>query len=314
MNMETIVISGGTGLIGTALTTLLIKNGYEVILLSRSAGQTADDGNGKPLKLHWDPSRQIIDQRAIERADCIINLAGAGVADKRWTKERKKEIVESRVQSGATLVKALKEIPNKVRTVINSSGVGWYGPDPSVPNPHPFTEDMPAYKDFLGQTCVQWENSIRPVTELGKRLVIFRTGIVLSTKGGALKEFIRPLNFSVASILGSGKQVMSWIHIDDMCRLLMYAIQKNHLAGVYNAVSPHPVTNKELTLALAKTRNRFYIPVPVPSFALKAILGEMSIEVLKSTTVSSARLQAAGFQFSFPVIQKAMADLIRNDD
>jgi len=319
-NMETVVITGGTGMIGSSLAKLLADNGYEVALLSRSAAKSkAHNGLDRgarqgPATFHWDPAAKSIDEEIIRRADYIINLAGAGVADKRWTSSRKREIVESRVQSGELIVKSLNEIPNSVKAVISISGIGWYGEDSQIANPLPFTEEMPADQGFLGQTCVKWEASVTPVNKLGKRLVIFRTGIVLSNSGGALVEFKRPLRFGIATILGTGKQVVSWIHIDDICRLFLTAIRDPSLNGVYNAVSPQPVTNRQLVLELAKCRQRFYIPITVPAFALKVALGEVSIEVLKSATVSCDKLLEKGFRFSFPTIRSALEHLIHKTD
>jgi len=311
--METILIAGGTGLIGTALSTLLIAKGYNVILLSRSVipDKPVKNDNGV-IQAFWNPVEQRVDRAAIEQADYIINLAGAGVADKRWTKKRKKEISDSRVQSGNLIVKALTEIPNKIKLVVNASAIGWYGEDPVIPNPAPFTEDMPSDSGFLGYTCKLWEQSIHPVTTLGKRLVVLRTGIVLSDAGGAFKEFSNPLRFGIATVLGSGKQMVSWIHIDDLCKMYLYAIQEEELHGVYNAAAPNPVSNKELILELARKKNKsFFITTPVPTFVLKIVLGEMSIEVLKSTTVSVQKIENTGFKYDFPFIGNAIDNLIK---
>ena len=187
------------------------------------------------------------------------------------------------------------------------SGIGWYGPDPVIPNPKPFVESDAAATDFLGETCRQWEAAIEPVTLAGKRLVKLRTGIVLSNKGGALAEFKKPLRLGVAAVLGSGSQIVSWVHIDDLCRIFLKAIEDNAMNGVYNAVSPKPVSNKTLTLQLAKaTRGKFYLPLHVPSFVLKMVLGEMSIEVLKSATVSANKIRTATFDFIYPTIEAAI--------
>lgn len=309
----TILITGGKGMIGKAFTKALLEKNYTVIIVTRSLEkQTSVPG----LKYaNWNIRDQTIDADAIAEADHIIHLAGAGVADKRWTAKRKKEIVNSRVKSGELLIKALKEIPNKVRTVISASGIGWYGPD-LTPSPSPkgkesgFVENDPSYNDFLGQTCKQWEGSLDPLLQIGKRLVKLRTGIVLSKEGGALKEFEKVLRFGIAAILGNGKQVMSWIHIDDLVRIYIMAIENEKIKGVYNAVAPYPVINKKLVLTLAEEKKgKFFVPVYVPSFVLKMVLGEMSIEVLKSVTVSGKKIHDAGFVFQYPHIEAAFKNL-----
>jgi len=318
--MSTILITGGTGLIGTALSQMLMEKGYDVILLSRqtAAARKPSGPQAQPLApggatltiAHWDPAAEIIDPEAIRRADHIVHLAGAGVADKRWSAKRKKEIVESRTRSSALIIKALQEIPNRVKTVVSVSGIGWYGPDPSIPNPRPFEEGDPADDAFLGETCRLWENSIAGVTGMGKRLVILRTGVALSGKGGALAEFRKPVKLGVAAILGSGRQMVSWIHIEDLCRLFMQAIENEAWAGVYNAVAPQPVDNRTLTLELARRlKGKYFVPVYVPSFILTIVVGELSVEVLKSATVSAKKARQAGFQFLYPSIQSALDNL-----
>ncbi|HEY6503134.1 MAG TPA: TIGR01777 family oxidoreductase [Chitinophagaceae bacterium] len=322
--METVLITGGTGLIGKALTRALLEKNYHVIILSRATSnpelnseQTqqpaviqseAKDGNLSYAQ--WNINDQTIDKEAIAKADHIIHLAGAGIADKRWTKKRKQEIVDSRVKSGELLVKALKENTNRVKTVISSSAIGWYGPDPVIPNPHPFTEEVGSSDDFLGTTCRQWEESIAPLGKTGKRLVNFRIGVVLSREGGALKEFEKPLRFGAATILGSGKQIISWIHMDDLVRLYIAAIENENMNGVYNAVAPHPVSNRDFMLKLATiAKGKFFIPLYVPSFLLKWVFGEISMEVLKSATVSCAKIQYTGFTFLYSSIDPAVKDL-----
>lgn len=305
--MPTILITGGTGLVGTRLTELLSAKGHQIIILSREK-KTSPSPNVSYAVWHVD--KQTIDQDAISRADHIIHLAGAGVAEKRWTEKRKEEIVNSRTQSSALLVKALKENANQVKTVVSASAIGWYGPDPSAHADGFHEEDKPSH-DFLGGTCKLWEESIAPVEQLGKRLVKLRTGIVLAKQGGALKEFMNPIRFGVAAILGSGKQVISWIHIDDLCNLYIKAMEDNSMQGSYNAVAPSPVTNKQLTLLLAgKMRGKFFIPVHAPTFALKIALGEMSIEVLKSTTVSCEKIKKAGYRFMYPALDDALKQLL----
>jgi uncharacterized protein (TIGR01777 family) len=307
--MATVLITGGTGLIGKALTLALLEKNYKVIILSRGERNHQNEDRN-PSFAQWDINTQQIDSAAISSADYIIHLAGAGVADKRWSKKRKQEIVNSRVKSGELIVKSLQEIPNNVKAVVSASAIGWYGADPVIPNPKPFREDDPHDNTFLGETCKSWEDSLAPIAKMGKRLVKLRTGIVLSNEGGALKEFRLPLRFGVAAILGSGTQVISWIHIDDLVRLYIAAIEDQNMNGVYNAVAPHPVSNKKLTLQLARVqKGNFFIPVYVPSFVLKVVLGDMSIEVLKSATVSCDKIHFCGFIFLFPSIEAALGNL-----
>lgn len=303
--MANVLITGGTGMIGKALTSALLDKGYTVTILTRE--KPASSPNQEISFAEWDISNQKIDKEAIAKADHIIHLAGANVGEKRWTKKRKKEIVDSRVKSGELLIKAMKEIPNRVKTVVTSSGIGWYGPDPVIPNPHPFKEDAPVHTDFLGQTCLQWEQCLDPVTQLGKRLVKLRTGIVLSPNGGALDEFKKPLRFGLATILGNGRQIVSWIALEDLVQLYIKAIEDTGMSGPFNAVAPHPVTNKELVLQLARAHGKFYIPFYVPVFILKLVLGEMSIEVLKSATVSCDKILGTGFNFEYATIETAPA-------
>jgi uncharacterized protein (TIGR01777 family) len=339
-DMQTVLISGGTGLVGKALTKKLIKKGYRVIVLSRKSGPGVMDpesnqeqgaigmgqwamgaenkekqyemGKGQKLVEYalWDIKKKEIDLLALQEADYIIHLAGAGVMDKKWTAAYKKEIMDSRVESANLITGHLKMHPNKVKAVIAASAIGWYSPLASLSTGGAI-ETEKAAADFLGETCRLWEASMDPVIALGKRLVKLRIGIVLGIQGGALREFIKPLSFGIAAILGSGKQLVSWVHIDDLCRIFIAAIENENMHGVYNAVAPNPVTAKELTIALAKKINpKFYLPVHVPAFVLKLMLGGRSIEILKSSRISSKKIQDAGYTFIFDKIDNALDDLI----
>ena len=305
--MATILIGGGSGLIGQRLSAMLIEKGYDVIILSRKIKTSTNPQLSYAL---WNTDTNTIDINAVAKSDYIINLAGEGVADKRWTNKRKKAIVDSRVKSCELIVQTLRNNANKVKAVFNASGISWYGDDDENKN-GAFTEDAPVTTDFLGETCKLWEESIEPIITLGKRLVKIRTGIVLSRMGGALPEFIKPARFGIAAILGSGKQMQSWIHIDDMCRLYIHALENEIVQGVYNAVAPKPVDIKTLVNTVAKKiKGSFYLPVYIPSFVLKIILGELSTEILKSITVSSQKIRDTGFQFVFPSIEAAVNDLV----
>jgi uncharacterized protein (TIGR01777 family) len=268
---------------------------------------------GNKTFARWDVKKQEIDIEAFKKADFIIHLAGAGVVDKKWTDAYKKEIADSRTESSRLIIDTLKNNDNRVKAIISASAIGWYGPD--TDGKKPFIETDKADDSFLGQTCKFWEESIEPVTGLHKRLVKLRIGIVLSNDGGAMAEFKKPLRFGMAAIIGNGKQVVSWIHIEDLCRLFIYAIENENVQGSYNAVAPIPVTNKMLTLSLAKKMNgKFYIPFHVPSFVLKLMLGQRSIEVLKSTTASCRKIIDTGFAFEFNDIDAALHDLVKATD
>ncbi len=302
--MPVVLIAGGTGLVGRALSAMLTGKGYEVIILTRGRA-----GNGKAK---WDPEKGTMPLDEIQQADYIVNLAGAGVADKRWNKKRKEEITGSRVNSAKLIAQTLANHPNKIRAVIQASAMGWYGDDSRLGEKQAFSEEMDAAPGFFGETCRAWEDAITPVTRLGKRLVILRIGLVLDETGGAFKEFTRSIKGGIAAVLGNGTQMQSWIHIKDLCRMFLFAIENPQLEGVYNAVAPHPVSNKVLVTTIAQQlKGSFFIPVNVPPFILKMMLGEMSSELLKSLTVSCDKIKNAGFQFVFPSIEPAVLELTK---
>jgi uncharacterized protein len=301
--MRTILITGGTGLVGKALVKQLVEKNYAVIILTRKLTDTPYQKNVSFAL--WNVKEGIIDMEAVKKADAIIHLAGAGVMDKKWDDTYKKEIEESRTQSSALLINTLQKIDHKVKVILSASAIGWYGED-KIPN-HYFTENENADEAFLGMVCKKWEQSVEAAEALGIRVCKLRTGIVLTDDGGAYKEFKAPLKFGVASILGNGKQMVSWIHIDDLCRQFIFALENENIRGSYNAVAPMPVSNKTLTLEIAKNvKGKFYIPIHVPTFVLKIMMGDRSIEILKSATVSCEKIKAAGFTFLYPSIEAAV--------
>ncbi len=301
----TIGITGGTGFVGRALTQALLQAGHRVTVFSRSP--KAASSPGAVAYAAWDPAKKTIDTAALQALDACVHLAGAGVADKRWTDARKREIVHSRVDGTSFLVDALKRHAPACKTLVSASAIGWYGPDPA-PGGGAFGEDDRPGADFLATTCVQWEAAAAPAAA-SMRLVLPRFGIVLGHGGGAYPQFVRSLPFRVETVLGSGEQVMSWIHLDDLVGMLVHALTQESVSGVYNAVAPHPVAHKALMDALADAHGGPHLPLPVPEVALKLLLGEMSTEVLKSCTVSARKITDAGFAFRFPTIAAAATAL-----
>lgn len=301
--MQLIGITGGTGFIGRHLTRLLTAEGNKVLIFTRNpAGYTPQKD---VYYCYWDPEKKRADIECFKQVNAIVHLAGEGIADKRWTEKRKAEILDSRLTGTVFLVDQLRRYGKHCKSLVCASAIGYYGPDKSEV---PFKEtDAPA-NDFLGSTCVQWENASMPAAQFLMRTIL-RFGIILGKDGGAFPEFAKPQSFGVVPILGSGKQITSWIHIDDLVAMIRFAIQ-NELHDMYNAVAPEPVTHKALMQAIAKAKGGVKIQVPVPEAALKLILGEMSIEVLKSCTVSSDKISNAGFNFTYTAIEPAVQDLV----
>ena len=302
--MKTILITGGTGLVGKRLIEHLVKKNYNVIVLTRNIQNIAP--SYKVQYALWNVKEGTIDITAIKKADAIIHLAGAGVMDKKWTTEYKKEIEESRTLSSKILVDTLTNNEHKVKVLLSASAIGWYGAD-KLPN-HFFEETEPADTEFLGIVCQKWEQAITKAEALGIRVCKLRTGIVLSKEGGAYKEFKTPTKFGIAPILGNGKQIISWIHIDDLCNQYLHLLQNENTSGSYNAVAPEPVSNKTLTITIAK-KNKFYVPFYVPTFVLKIMLGTRCVEILKSARVSASKILQSGFAFNYPSIIAAVDDI-----
>ncbi|HEY4326549.1 MAG TPA: TIGR01777 family oxidoreductase [Mucilaginibacter sp.] len=294
-----ILLTGGTGLIGQKLTQQLLNTGYIVSHLSRSPGS---DARIKTFK--WDIDKGQIDENCLDGVDVIVHLAGAGVADKHWTARRKKEIVDSRIKSIELIYELLRNKQHKVNAVISASATGYYGDRGA----ELLTEISPPGNDFLAKCCIVWEDAVDTGKELDLRIVILRTGVVLNKKG-ALAKMGAPIKLGLGSPLGNGKQCVPWIHSQDVIDMYQYALENEEIAGVYNMAAPTPVTNKQLTQAIAKQLDKpLWLP-PVPSFILKVLLGEMASIVLASTKVSVKEIENAGFQFKYPDVEPALKDI-----
>ena len=298
---KNVLLCGGSGLIGSCLYSLLQEQGYTCTILTRSRKQ-----HGLQETSYWDPATEYVDENVLRHADIIINLAGVGVADKPWSKKRKQEILDSRVQSTRLLCCKLQELQQKPSVFIQSSAIGFYGATEQALA----TEDSSPAEDFLASVVAAWEKEAYPISNLGIRTVILRIGLVLSSKGGALPKIVRPFRFFLGSALGSGKQTINWIHIRDLCQLILVAAQQEKWRGIYNAVSPESITNHELSLAIAKTLGKPMVVPNIPAFLLQSVLGDMASLILQGRKVSAEKLLKNGFVFTYPNIEDALRDLL----
>jgi uncharacterized protein (TIGR01777 family) len=302
MTQQTILITGGTGLLGMELARQLKQKGYRLHLLSRSKRCPAPYDE----VFQWDVYKETIDEQAVQQADAIIHLAGEGIADQRWSENRKQQIIDSRVKS----IQLLKQTAEKlgVKAIfISASAIGYYGG--LTTNKLFVEEDAPA-ADFLGTSCRMWEEAADTFQSTAKRLVKIRIGIVLSAKGGALPKMSTPVKLGIGAALGNGKQHIPWIHIQDIARVFVYALENEKMKGVYNAVAATHCTNKQLTQSIAKVLKRPFWPLPVPAFGLKLLFGEMSAAFLEGSPVSNQKLLDSGFEFKFTELETALKDLL----
>ena len=295
-----ILLTGGTGLIGTQLTKALLAKGYQVSHLDRKPGK-----NPQVKTYLLDIDKGEIDATCINGVDTIIHLAGAGIVGKRWTDERKKEIINSRTQSIGLIYDLLKKKNHLVKSVISASATGYYGDRAD----ELLTEESAPGNDFLAEVCIKWEQAADAGLDTGLRVVKLRTGVVLDKNGGALPQLANPIKWGIGSPMGSGKQWMPWIHWKDVVKLYLYAIENSALKGVYNMTGPNPVTNQELTKAVAKQLRKPLWAPNVPEFVLKLILGEMRAVVMESDRTSAQKIEDAGFKFDFPELQDALKDI-----
>lgn len=298
-----ILIAGGSGMIGQRLSKVLTKKNHVVSWLSRKK----NDNQTSYKQFLWDISSKKIDKECLNGTDVIINLAGEGIADERWTENRKTMILNSRVESVSLLYNLLKDNSNSVKKFISSSAIGFY----SDRGDELLNENSSPANDFLGECCQLWENEVMKIAELGISEVRIRTGVVLSNSGGALPKILAPAKLGFGAALGSGKQWMSWIHIDDICGIYIFVCENKEINGAYNAATDSPETNFNFTKKLCEIiRKPFWMP-NVPAFALKLAFGEMSIVVLGSTKVSVAKIIQSGYKFQFPMLNTALINLLK---
>jgi len=299
--MRNILITGGTGLIGMHLGLRLQEKGYKVALLSRSARS----GALFPV-YHWNPDKGEVDSLALEQADCIIHLAGSNIGAKRWTPKRKQQILDSRVQSGSVLFDAIERGKRKPAAFLTASATGYYG---ALTSDRVFYESAMAHDDFLGQTCLRWEESADQFMNLGIRTVKIRAGIVLSRQVGALSRLSLPIRLGVGAPIGTGRQYMPWIHMEDLCGIFIHALENPQLKGAYNAVAPEHSTNREFTARVARELRRPLWFPRIPAWFMKLLFGEMSVMLLEGSRVSSEKIREAGYEFQFPELTPALKQL-----
>ncbi len=302
-----IVITGGTGLIGSALMQHLVTKGHEVILLSRSPERAKALLEGVRLE-RWDGRTASGWGALVDGADAIVNLAGENIAAGRWTAERKKRIRESRLYAGQAVVEAVEGARQKPRALIQASAVGYYGPC----GDQVITEETAPGQDFLAQVAVEWESCTARVEAMGVRRAIIRTAPVLSAVGGVLPRIIRPFRLFVGGPLGSGQQWFPWIHIADEVGAIVFLIERPEATGPFNLSAPNPVRNADLARILGRVLRRPAI-MPTPRFALHLIFGEMAMVLVEGQQAVPQRLLDLGFSFRFPEAESALRDLLGSD-
>jgi uncharacterized protein len=300
--METVLITGGTGLVGKYLSKKLQEKGYSVSFLSRTSQKTLSIKT-----FEWNYKENRIDNSGFNNIDYIIHLAGSNIGEKRWTNNRKQLILDSRVKTGQLLFDKIKEQNKSLKAFISASAIGYYGTNTSETI---FKETDLFANDFLGNICYQWEQRADKFKGIGIRTVKIRTGVVLTEKEGALSKMITPVKMGIGSAIGTGKQYLPWIHIDDLCGIYIKAIEDKTIEGSFNAVAPDYRTNKDFTKILASVLNKpFWFP-NIPAFIMKLIFGEMSSILLKGSRVSSELIISKGYNFIFPNLKKALIDLL----
>lgn len=298
-----ILIAGGTGLVGNHLTEFLIGEGHEVRLLTR----TVRKSDGMAKQYLWQPDKGQIDPAALDDIEILINLTGSNVGDARWSAQKKKMILNSRVDSGQLLFDAVSKCVDKPKLYISASGTGAYGIKRFE---EVSTEGDPFGTDFLANVCEQWEAKADAFSELGIRVIKMRLGVVFSPMGGALTKIIQPIRYFVGAPLGTGKQIMPWIHYKDLNRLIGSWLSDPSIEGVYNVVAPSVETNEQITRLIARKISRPLFLPKVPGWALKLLLGQMAEIILAGNIISPQKVLNSGFKFDYDSLKPALDDLM----
>lgn len=301
-----IVITGATGLIGKKLVNVLLNRGDEVIIFSQNAKNAKSIFPKAKKCVEWDYRKPELWKSKLENSDAVIHLAGINLFSKRWNDSFKKAVLESREVSTKNLVEAIQSCTNKPEVFISASGIGYYGDC----GDNFLSEDFPSGNDFLSNVCKVWESEARKIEQLGVRSVQIRTGLVLSTEDGALKQMLPPFKLFVGGPLGNGKQWASWLHIDDIVGIYIHAIDNEKLNGAINAASPNPIRMKEFAATLGKVLNRPSL-FPVPNFMLKLVVGEAAEVVTASQRVDVKKLIVSGYKFKFENLTDTLRDLLK---
>ncbi|MGU3375565.1 TIGR01777 family oxidoreductase [Chryseobacterium sp. M5A1_1a] len=298
---EIVLITGASGMIARELVKKL-GNEYDIRLLTRKKKRNNE--------YEWDLKKGTIDESALENVSHIIHLAGANISEKRWTSERKKELISSRIDSAGLLLNTLKKKNIRLKSFISASGINYYGTETTEKI---YTEYDPAGNDFLSEVVVLWEKAADQFKEqnIAERVVKIRTAVVLSENDGALKKMVPPIKSYIGSPLGNGKQYMPWIHIEDICSIYEFALKNTNITGAYNAVSPQHATNADLTKKIAEVLNKPLFMPPVPGFILKLMFGELATAILEGSRASSQKIQDSGFHFKFPDLRDSLTDLLK---
>ncbi len=301
--MEKILITGASGLVGTRLTEMLVNKGYTVHTLGRKTEKRKKQKNVNSFT--WNIEKGEIEPEALEGVSSIVHLAGAGIAEKRWTDERKKEIIDSRVKSAELIFKFLKKDKKQVKTFICANAVGYYGDcgDELV------TEQHKPGKGFLAEVCKKWEATATKFNGLGIREVHARFGIILAAVGGALPQLIQTLPVGIATYFAKDNLYYPWIHLDDVCGILIHALENEEVSGACNTTAPQPLLMKDLMKEIVEAKKSKALLVPAPPFAIKLAMGEMSEMLLYSQRCSAEKIIASGYKFKFGQIGKALQNI-----